>query len=72
MQRNFELIKKRASKLLSDTTVNRVLGWQEGEFFYDNTPAVFNSEDELNNLVYNCFCGANLSKYLVNETKKRR
>ncbi len=70
MQRNFELIKKRASKLLSDTTVNRVLGWQEGEFFYDNTPAVFNSEDELNNLVYNCFCGANLSKYLVNETKK--
>ena len=70
MQRNFEIIKKRASHLLSDGTVNRVLGWQEGEFFYDNTPSVLYNEKDLQKLVYNCFCGANQSKYLVNETKK--
>lgn len=70
MQRNFEIIKKRASELLQEGTVNRVIGWQEGEFFYDETPAVFTNEEELQKLVYNCFSAANLSKYLVAESKK--
>ena len=65
------LMEKRALELLEDGTVNRVLGWSAGEFPYDITPAVFESAEELkNNFVYNDFCGANLSKYLVKESRK--
>lgn len=65
-----ELI-KRAVELMEDGTVNRVLGWQKGQFVYDITPAVFTSADELKeNFVYNDFCGDNLSKYLKDETEK--
>ena len=69
MQRVEEKILERAKELLTNGTVNRVLGWKKGEFCYDVSPAVFNSVDELKNFVYNGFCGANLSKYLVKETK---
>ena len=65
-----ELI-RRACELLEDGTVNRVLGWQKGQFVYDITPAVFTSVEEVkNNFVYNDFCGANLSKYLRSESEK--
>ncbi|MBQ7124999.1 MAG: 4Fe-4S dicluster domain-containing protein [Clostridia bacterium] len=66
-----EIMKKRASELLRDGTVTRVLGWKSGEFVYDITPAVFESAEEVENeLVFTAFCGSNLSKYLVKETKK--
>ena len=56
----------RAKELLGNGTVNRVLGWQAGEFVYDITPAIFESAEELDaNFVYNAFCGNNLSKYLI-------
>ena len=65
-----QLIEKAAS-LIDNGTVSAVLGWQKGEFDYDITPAVFTTEDEINNgFVYNDFCGANFSKYLVAKTKK--
>lgn len=61
----------RAKALLSDSTVDRVLGWKVGEFSYDLTPAVFESAEELDNeFVYNTFSAANLSKYLVKQTRK--
>ena len=57
---------KRASELLSDGTVSRVLGYKAGEFSYDVTPAVFESAEELEaGFVYDSFCGANFSKYLI-------
>ncbi len=57
---------KRASALLTDGTVVRVLGWEKGEFGYDATPAVFESVEALEkDFVYNDFCGSNLSKYLI-------
>ncbi len=66
-----EAIIKRAIELLESGEVNRVLGWQIGEFSYDVTPTIFESADEIkNNFVYDAFCGANLSKYLVKETIK--
>ena len=65
-----EILVNKAIELLSNGTVDRVLGWKEGEFAYDVTPAVFKSADELNGFVYNDFCGANFSKYLIRETKK--
>ncbi|MGN0453535.1 MAG: 4Fe-4S dicluster domain-containing protein [Ruminococcus sp.] len=65
-----ELIQK-ASNLLSDGTVSSVLGWKRGEFDYDITPAVFETAEELGkDFVWNDFCGANFSKYLVSKTRK--
>lgn len=62
---------KRASELLADGTVVRVLGWEKGEFVYDITPAVFNSVEELESkFIYNDFCAASLSKYLIDLSKK--
>ena len=61
----------RAAALLADGTVCAVLGWKKGEFDYDLTPAVFETEDELKNgFVWSDFCGANFSKYLLKATKK--
>ena len=70
MQELEKMLLSRAKELLSDKTVDRVLGWKKGEFYHDVSPAVFYSEQELENFVYNAFCGANLSKYLVNECKR--
>ena len=60
----------RAKELLNDGTVSRVLGWKAGEFYYDPTPAYFNSPEEVEELVYDSFCAPNLSKYLVEGTQK--
>ncbi len=61
----------KASELLSNGTVDRVYGWKRGEFDYDVTPALFTSAEEMEkDFVYNDFCGANFSKYLVRETIK--
>lgn len=65
MQKIETLLRKRAAELLADGTVERVLAWQAGEFFYDNAPAAAGSADECAKLVYNEFCPANLSKYLI-------
>ena len=69
MQAVEKAIREKARALLADGTVNRVLGWERGEYCYDNTPAVFTAEN-LDDLVYDSFCGANLSKYLIVESKK--
>ena len=65
-----QLIAK-ASELLENGTVSCVLGWGAGEFGYDVTPALFKTAEEMNNnFVFNDFCGANFSKYLVSKTQK--
>lgn len=66
-----EAIIKRAKELLADGSVNRVIGWKKGEFVYDITPAVFETAEEIDaDFVYNELTSANVSKYLVKETKK--
>ncbi len=66
-----EVIKQKAIELLSSGKADRVLGWKEGEFFYDITPAVFTDVKEIEEkFVYNAFCGPNFSKYLVAESRK--
>lgn len=61
----------RAEELLQDGTVNRVLGWKAGEMGYDITPGVFNTAEELDkDFVYNSLAAANLSKYLVKESRR--
>ena len=59
-----ELI-KRMKELLADGTVTRVLGWKKGDLSYNPEPYYFNSADELDDFVYDGFCGANLSKYMI-------
>ncbi len=61
----------KAVELLENGTVSCVLGWQKGDFDYDVTPTLFkNAEDLKNGFVWNDFCGANFSKYLVAKTGK--
>jgi ferredoxin len=61
---------ERAKALLESGEVARVVGWKKGEFCYDPMPASFENVDELKDFVYNYFCGANLSKYLIQISKK--
>ncbi len=63
-----ELI-KRAKELLADGTVKRVLGWRAGDLAYNPEPAYFETEEELEAFVYNGFCGANLSKYMIEASR---
>jgi len=66
-----DLLLKKACELLDASTVNRVYGWQKGQFDYDVTPALFTTKEELEeSFVYNDFCGANFSLYLVKEAVK--
>ena len=61
----------KAVSLLENGTVTKVLGWMEGEFKYDVSPFIFKTKEEIEKgFVFNTFCGANVSKYLVKETKK--
>ena len=65
------MMEKRAIELMENGTVDRVLGWSAGEFIYDVTPAVFESVEEIRDkFLYNDFCAANLSKYLVGACTK--
>ena len=65
-----DILINKASELLNNNTVDKVLGWKKGEFCYDVTPAVFTSAEELEKeFVWNDFCGANFSKYLIKETQ---
>ena len=59
----------RLTALLNDGTVARVLGWKKGDMPYNPEPAIFNSAEELKDFVYDGFCGANLSKMMIEATK---
>ena len=61
---------ERAKALLESGEVARVIGWKKGDFCYDPVPASFESVEELDAFVYDEFCGANLSKYLIQMSKK--
>lgn len=69
MQKIEELMYKRTSEMLESGEVDRVIAWKKGETCYDVSPATF-TKDNLEGFVYDAFCGANLSKYLVEESKK--
>ena len=60
---------EKAKEYLASGKVDRVLGWEQGEHSWDRTPAFFTAEN-IENLRYDGFCGANVSKYLVAEAWK--
>ncbi|MBE7067769.1 MAG: 4Fe-4S ferredoxin [Clostridiales bacterium] len=57
-------------QLLESGEVARVIGWKKGDFCFDPSPASFETVEELKDFVYDYFCGANLSKYLIQMSKK--
>ena len=66
-----KVIREKAIEILNTGKADRVLAWKEGEFFYDQTPALFRTAEEVEkDLVFNGFSAANLSKYLVKESGK--
>ena len=66
-----DVLVAKAVSLLENGSVANVLGWRKGEFDYDITPSVFTTKEDIEaNLVWNDFCGANFSKYLVQKTRK--
>ena len=71
MQDVEKLLIERAEALLSEGKVQRVVGWKKGLFDEDVTPYVFSSAEEMKkDFVFNKYCAANLSKYLVKITKE--
>ena len=64
---NREILVAKAKEIFEAGKADRLLGWKRGEFDWDVTPALFTAEN-LDGFVYNGFCGANFSKYLIKET----
>ena len=64
-----EKLVSRAKELLSDGTVVRVLGWRKGDTDFSAEPAFFESAESLDEFTYDGFCGANLSKYMIEASK---
>ena len=60
----------RAKALLENGEVARVLGWKKGENEWDAEPCFFETAESLDGFVYDGFCGANLSKYMIEAGKK--
>lgn len=66
-----EALTAKATELFNAGKIDRVIGWSAGEFDYDVTPAIFTSAEDMEKaFVWNDFCGANFSKYLIKETGK--
>ena len=66
-----ERLKQKAIELLENGTADRILGWKTGEFFYDLTPGIFTTRQQIEKeFVFSPFAGANLSKYLIAESRK--
>lgn len=66
VEKTAQTMLERAKSLLADKTVTSVIGWRKGIFGYDVTPGVFTDASDLDaNFVYDKWCAANLSKYLV-------
>ncbi|MGN0634522.1 MAG: 4Fe-4S dicluster domain-containing protein [Oscillospiraceae bacterium] len=63
-----ELI-SRIKELLADGTVARAIGWRAGDLGFNPEAAYFNSPEDMDKFVYDGFCGANLSKMMIEAAK---
>jgi heterodisulfide reductase subunit C len=66
-----KILIEKAKQLICEGVVTRVLGWKKGEFCYDITPFMYTNVEELErDFVFDDFCAANLSKYLIPYARK--
>lgn len=58
-------MQKIATELLNSKEVVQVIGWEKGSFWYQSTPVLLNTPEEVEKLVWDDYCWPNLSKYLL-------
>ncbi len=59
-----------AKKLLEDGTVNLVIGWEKGNFWYKSPPTFISRPEDADRLIFDDFCYHNLCKYLIDHRDK--
>jgi ferredoxin len=69
MQKIEGIIKRIAYEMFSSGEIGLVLGWKEGDLPYEAAPTFFHTADNVGSIVYNGFCGSNLSKYLIDTSR---
>lgn len=72
MRQLAEIMREVAVQSLSRGEVDLVLGWQKGDFWWQSYPAFVEKESEAEKLIWDPFCVANLSKYLLEELKEKK
>ncbi|HBT47496.1 MAG TPA: 4Fe-4S ferredoxin [Peptococcaceae bacterium] len=65
MSRIQERMRARARELLAQGTVQMVIGWEKGTFWYLSPPVFITDAGECDRLVWDEFCANNLAKYLL-------
>lgn len=70
MEKIANKVRETARLALANGEVNKILGWKKGEFWYDSYPAFITEEEETASLIWDSFCVANLSKYLIEQLKE--
>jgi ferredoxin len=65
-----EKIRESAKKLLADGTVDSVIGFREGSIPLISEPCLVKKPEDVDQLVWNSFCGVNLANYLTKRTDK--
>ncbi|MCL2189092.1 MAG: 4Fe-4S ferredoxin [Defluviitaleaceae bacterium] len=65
-----EKMRTRAKELHAAGIIKQVLAWEAGAFPSYPAPAFFTKPNAFEKIVYNEFCTANLSKYVINITEK--
>ncbi|MHA2269166.1 MAG: hypothetical protein ACXAB8_15315 [Promethearchaeota archaeon] len=58
-------IKDNAKKLLSEKTVDVILGYSEGSIPLSSTPIIIRKEEHVDKLIWNNLCYINLARYLA-------
>lgn len=66
-----ETLQQTANRILSAGEVKMVIAWQKGTFWWQSYPAFIMQAGESNTLIWDSFCAANLSKYLLQELPGR-
>ena len=59
----------RLKELIADGTIVRAIGWKKGDMPYNPEPAYFTEAEDFDDFVYDGFCGANLSKMMIEAGK---
>lgn len=70
MEKIANKVRETARLALANGEVNKILGWKKGDFWYDSYPAFITEEEETASLIWDSFCVANLSKYLIEQLKE--
>jgi ferredoxin len=65
-----EKIRELAKKLLTEGTVDSVIGFREGSIPLISEPCLATKPEDVDKLVWNSFCGVNLANYLTKRTDR--